>query len=139
MTQSNTGGSPIRRYTLVRGGIDHLDVMCVRPDGKWIRHEDHTAEVLEGRAREAEMRAEIKRLRAIVGKGPTHRHIKRGTLYRHLGTARVQSDEPLTDDAEVEVYHGAHGDLWARRKSEFHDGRFAALSQPDSGEGAEHG
>lgn len=55
---------------------------------------------------------------------PTHRHVKRGTEYEHIGTARLQTDEPLTDMAYVEVYLGRDGDLWARRQSEFHDGRF---------------
>ena len=59
---------------------------------------------------------------------PTHQHVKRGTEYRHIGTARIQSDVPLDDYSEVEVYIGAEGDLWARRKVEFHDGRFRALA-----------
>lgn len=59
---------------------------------------------------------------------PTHQHVKRGTEYRHIGTARIQSDVPLDDYSEVEVYIGAEGDLWARRKVEFHDGRFHTLA-----------
>lgn len=55
---------------------------------------------------------------------PTHRHVKRGTEYRLIGTARIQSEIPLVDDSEVEIYVGKDGDLWARRKIEFHDGRF---------------
>lgn len=60
---------------------------------------------------------------------PTHRHVKRGTEYQHIGTARIQSDVPLQDMDRVEVYLGSgDDDLWARRQVEFHDGRFAAIT-----------
>lgn len=57
----------------------------------------------------------------------SHRHLKSGGLYDHIGTGRIQSDEPLTDMDAVEIYIGVGGDLWARRQSEFHDGRFSEL------------
>lgn len=54
----------------------------------------------------------------------SHRHLKSGGLYEHIGTGRIQSEQPLTDMDAVEIYVGASGDLWARRQAEFHDGRF---------------
>lgn len=60
---------------------------------------------------------------------PTHRHVKRGNEYQHIGTARIQSDVPLQDMDRVEVYLGSgDDDLWVRRQVEFHDGRFAAIT-----------
>lgn len=54
-----------------------------------------------------------------------YRHLKRGTTYRLVGQARVQTDAPLADMDEVTVYRCEQtGDLWARRRSEFEDGRF---------------
>jgi len=83
----------------------------------------------------AKLRAENERLRNLdhvfrwnEAFSPTHQHKKRGSTYELLGTARIQSDEPLSDMAAVEVYIGRGGDLWARRQSEFHDGRFTALT-----------
>lgn len=56
------------------------------------------------------------------------RHKKRGTTYTDLGSAMIQSDVPLTDMDEVVIYRSEHdGSLWARRRSEFHDGRFERL------------
>lgn len=63
------------------------------------------------------------------GFSPTHQHKKRGTAYELIGAACIQSDEPLEDMAVVEVYVGSDGDLWARRQSEFHDGRFEAIRE----------
>lgn len=59
---------------------------------------------------------------------PTHQHVKRGTEYRHIGTARIQSDVPLADYDLVEVYQAEDGDLWARATGEFFDGRFRVLA-----------
>lgn len=62
---------------------------------------------------------------------PTHRHVKRGTEYQHIGTARIQTDVPLQDMDRVEVYIGrGDDDLWARRQVEFHDGRFEPVATP---------
>ena len=57
------------------------------------------------------------------------RHRKRGTFYTTLGLAHVQCppDAPLNDHEVVVLYVGDDGDLWVRRKSEFHDGRFEAI------------
>jgi len=65
---------------------------------------------------------------------PTHRHVKRGTDYRVMGTARLQMDGPH-DDHEVTVYVGADGQQWARLTAEFNDGRFTPLPAPAAVEG----
>ena len=52
-----------------------------------------------------------------------------GDWHRRGNLIPWQSDEPLEDMAVVEVYVGSDGDLWARRQSEFHDGRFEAIRE----------
>jgi hypothetical protein len=71
---------------------------------------------------------------ATVSEGwrPTHRHVKRGTTYKEIGRAVLQTEAPLTDDALLTVYQGEDGLLWARSVAEFHDGRFEPLP-PASG------
>lgn len=59
------------------------------------------------------------------GAAARYRHLKRGSTYQLVGQARVQTDAPLSDMDEVTVYRCEQtGDLWARRRSEFEDGRF---------------
>ena len=54
-----------------------------------------------------------------------YRHKKRGSVCLHLGGAILQCDSPLRDNAELEVYQEeSTGQLYARRKTEFWDGRF---------------
>ena len=67
---------------------------------------------------------------------PTHRHVKRGSEYRVVGEALMQSAVPVPDDASLVVYVDKQGTLWVRPTAEFNDGRFAAISaaQPE-GEG----
>lgn len=63
---------------------------------------------------------------------PTHRHVKRGSEYRYIGSARIQTDVPLNDMDRVEIYRGVgEDDLWARRAVEFHDGRFEPVESTD--------
>ncbi len=64
---------------------------------------------------------------------PTHRHKKRGTEYTVIGEGKMQADywqdgygNPI-DMAPVIIYRGTDGDLWARPKEEFEDGRFELL------------
>ncbi len=53
-------------------------------------------------------------------------HVKRGSLYVEIGTATAQiaSGRPIVEDDKLVIYRGEAGALWARRVSEFHDGRF---------------
>jgi hypothetical protein len=56
--------------------------------------------------------------------GETYRHKKRGTLYEMIGTAELQASHPQFEHAELAIYRGEDGKLWARNTGEFHDGRF---------------
>ncbi|WP_242137333.1 hypothetical protein [Sphingomonas sp. TREG-RG-20F-R18-01] len=56
------------------------------------------------------------------------RHVKRGTLYEMVGTAELQAGQPQHEHAELAIYRGEDGKLWARNTAEFHDGRFVAVS-----------
>ena len=53
---------------------------------------------------------------------------KKGGEYEVLGQGRIQTSTPLTDMNQVVLYRSVEdGSLWARRASEFHDGRFEDL------------
>ncbi len=53
------------------------------------------------------------------------KHKASGGEYEVLGQGRIQSSTPLTDMDQVVLYRATKdGTLWARRASEFHDGRF---------------
>lgn len=68
------------------------------------------------------------------------RHKKRGGLYKIVGEAQVQTSRPLEDYELVVVYRSLNtpdiddpkspmkGELWARPKAEFYDGRFEEAS-----------
>lgn len=49
------------------------------------------------------------------------RHKRTGGLYELIGTARLQTDKPLFDLAEVVAYRGGDGRIWARAANEFDD------------------
>lgn len=53
-----------------------------------------------------------------------YRHVKRGTTYAVIGYAELQAAQPAPEGAELAVYVGEDGKLWAREAAEFHDGRF---------------
>lgn len=53
------------------------------------------------------------------------RHLKRGTVYEVIGTAELQAGQLQLEHAELVIYRGEDGKLWARNSAEFHDGRFA--------------
>jgi hypothetical protein len=53
------------------------------------------------------------------------RHKKRGSTYRVIGLATIQSGEPIQDMAEIILYQSEDdGRIWARTPFEFEDGRF---------------
>lgn len=84
-------------------------------------HDRRVTELLEANNREVERRRAAEAATAFQ---PTHRHVKRGSLYQELGPGLLQTDESLVDNARLVIYRGTLGDLWARREAEFDDGRF---------------
>lgn len=63
---------------------------------------------------------------------PSHIHRKSGGRYTLLGEGRLQCDTPLADMAEIAIYRGEDGRLWARDAVEF-AGRFdSAAPKGDS-------
>lgn len=64
---------------------------------------------------------------------PSHvKHLKRGSTYRVIGEARLQSDLPLSDMADLILYQSeSDGSIWARPPAEFLDGRFASIEGPE--------
>ena len=59
---------------------------------------------------------------------PTHRHKKRGSVYQFLGQALIQTDTPIVDNDIVNIYCNDAGGQYARKPSEFNDGRFEELT-----------
>jgi hypothetical protein len=55
---------------------------------------------------------------------PQWRHKKRGTVYKEIGRAKLQTNGNLSDGATMVVYQGEDGKIWVREEEEFHDGRF---------------
>lgn len=60
----------------------------------------------------------------------TFRHNKRGTTYTEVGTAWLQSEEPIREGVPLMIYKGDDGKLWARPFNEFMDGRFTEIPTP---------
>ena len=60
------------------------------------------------------------------------RHNVRGTEYDCIGTAELQdaTGGGVEEGALLAIYRGDDGKLWARRESEFGDGRFTRLASP---------
>lgn len=58
-----------------------------------------------------------------------YRHVARGTEYELLGTAELQDSagSGVEEGALLAIYRGTDGRIWARRHSEFGDGRFQKL------------
>lgn len=66
---------------------------------------------------------------AVEDRRPTHRHLKRKTLYCVIGIASLQTSKPIEEGSILTIYRDADGRLWARPHGEFNDGRFAALTE----------
>ena len=70
---------------------------------------------------------------ALKGAHPARervRHLKRGSTYEvlHRGVT-LQTERPISDFAELVVYRGEKGLMWARPTGEFDDGRFEHIAQ----------
>ncbi|GAA3266074.1 hypothetical protein GCM10020258_46170 [Sphingomonas yabuuchiae] len=65
--------------------------------------------------------------------------MKRGTVYQVIGTAELQAGQPQLEHAELVIYRGEDGKLWARNSGEFHDGRFVpATPASHASDGGRH-
>jgi hypothetical protein len=63
------------------------------------------------------------------------RHLKRGTFYRVVGPAVMQTADPVCDDTSLIVYQAEKdGSFWVRPTREFEDGRFedAPIAEPQT-------
>lgn len=58
---------------------------------------------------------------------PTHRHVKRGTVYKLVSSAVLQTEKPVGDNKFLALYQGEDGLYWVRPADEFTDGRFEEL------------
>jgi len=62
----------------------------------------------------------------------SYRHLRRGTKYVSLGLGKLQTAEPLSDEALLVFYRDLEtGYLYARPPAEFHDGRFEPQSSEE--------
>lgn len=68
----------------------------------------------------------------VDGWKPTHRHKKRGSTYRVIGQAVLQTAEPAPDGAHMIVYQDEKGLVWVRPSAEFYDGRFELLHKEET-------
>ena len=102
--------------------------------------DEHFVEQMEKDWNEDLTLYDMPRLFALARRGaavqwrPTHRHVKRGSSYQRVGTARVQASGLIAEDDAVVVYRAEDGSLWARPMDEFNDGRFEPLPLPPAGE-----
>lgn len=65
---------------------------------------------------------------------PTHRHKKQDSVYQLTGQALVQTDTPIVDNDIVNTYCNRDGEQYARKPSEFNDGRFITVNLPNEKE-----
>lgn len=74
------------------------------------------------------MRGVVSDLGCVVGNVRLWRHLKRGSTYVEIGRATVQaSTGPIVEGDTVVMYRGTDGRVWARKESEFEDGRFEEI------------
>ena len=64
--------------------------------------------------------------------GQRWQHVNRGTSYEVIGIAELQAGQPQFEHAELVIYRGDDGELWARNSAEFADGRFTLAAAPST-------
>lgn len=114
------------------GGVSRQDEVALL---HWLKTEaelsDHSADRYRaGSAHCLLYRDRAKQFRAAaaaLAPPPTHRHVKRGSAYRFIGAAKLQSSIPLSDMDAMVVYQAEDGTLWVRPHIEFFDGRFEPI------------
>jgi hypothetical protein len=104
--------------------------------GDWIVNAEDP-ELVVCSAHEAVQRAALSETLPKDDWRPTHRHVKRGTLYRLVSSAVLQTGAPVGDNEFLALYQGEDGLYWVRPADEFKDGRFEPLPAPPTttGEG----
>lgn len=60
--------------------------------------------------------------------GPLFQHIKRGTIYKLIGSGELQASEPINEGTCLVAYRGEDGRVFFRPEQEFYDGRFFMIS-----------
>lgn len=82
-----------------------------------------------------QMRDHVNKGGLLLRLAATHKHIRRGSSYRIVGAARLQTEAkfvhgwhgPLDNDMLI-LYVSDNGDYSVRAPQEFHDGRFETVS-----------
>lgn len=85
----------------------------------------------------ARFEEEGKRIAAQGVERDRYRHKARGTVYEVIASAELQAANGAPEEGAIlTIYRGDDGKVWARRASEFGDGRFERLT-PDTQSGDE--
>ncbi|TGU59051.1 hypothetical protein EN790_33645 [Mesorhizobium sp. M2D.F.Ca.ET.147.01.1.1] len=104
---------------------------------EWQRRAERAENALPGPAETQAHANYVEGLRAraeaamVDGWQPTHQHLKRRSLYRFVGAAKLQTSVPLSDMDAMVVYQAEDGSFWVRPDVEFYDGRFLLLAGED--------
>lgn len=108
----------------------------------WILPFEEALKQVERLGPEKEATFLLARSPQLIGLTPTHRHVKRGTLYALIGIGKIQAGDwgdltkmsdvnryvPSVDMREVAIYRSVDDESWwVRPKEEFEDGRFEKL------------
>lgn len=100
---------------------ERMHTECMGADVTWAEESPNTQAWLISMALAA--------LKPLLMWLPTHKHVKRGSMYQLLGMGTVQTETPIYDNDHLVVYRGPNNALWFRRPEEFNDGRFVALEE----------
>lgn len=130
----------VRRYLDIRDRVKMInlsDVVHAVHSGTEHEAELRLSDVralLIAASNEARLQREVEALRADQKWEPTHRHLKRGSSYQVIGSAVLQTAEPIHDAHAMTVYVSENGALWVRPTTEFNDDRFEQIAPPAASE-----